>query len=636
MDTVRRTKNILLPLFLVVATLYLARDFFMPLALAILLSFVLAPIVRKFEHWHFGRIGAVITVTLLTFSFLGGLGAIVGGQLIDIAQKLPGYQTELHRKIMAVKAPGHGVFANATKTLQDLSKDISKPEEPAATDAKTGAPAAAVTPANKPRTRPADLADRVQKVEVVNTAKGALETITEFVTPILAPIGTAAIVIVFVIFMLLGREDLRDRIIHLIGRGHLQTTTQALDEAAHRVSKYLLAQLVVNACYGLPIGVGLAFIGVPNGILWGLLATLLRFIPYIGAWIASAFPMALSLAVAPGWWMPAVTLGLFVVVELVTANVIEPYLYGHSTGIAPMAVIIAAAFWTWLWGTTGLLLATPLTVCIAVMGKYLPALSFLDVLLGDRPPIADEDRFYQRLLAKDEDEVLDIAEQHLAKHTLGQTYDELIIRAIRLADEDFNRDVLSDELRAQMLEQVNGIVADLGEVRTPAASSPSAAANQSTPPGTLPETDLAAVIIPACDYADELAGLMLCKLLATAGAACKLIPSKLLTGEMIEEVSKLSTRQFCISVTPPGATRRALYTYKRLRERFPDARILIGVWGEPAGDNVRLSRFRTIASDGVYTTLQEMSRNLLATATTVAPTPIAGTTSSSAESKKAD
>jgi predicted PurR-regulated permease PerM len=606
----KRTKDILLPILLVVATLYLGREFFMPIALAVLISFLLAPIVRQFERRHFGRIGSVITVTLLAFALLAGLGAIVGGQLIDLANKLPGYQTELHHKVMAIKAPRGGALDKVRQTVQDLTTELNAetpkgepvPASPARTGYVTGPP------------RPV----KPLPVTIVGASRNSFETLAEYAKPVLAPLGTAALVIVFVIFMLLSREDLRDRLIHLIGRGHLQNTTQALDEAGHRVSRYLLAQLMVNTAYGFPIAIGLWLIGIPNAILWGLLATLLRFIPYLGAWIASAFPMALSLAIAPGWTMPAETLALFLVVELITNNVLEPWLYGTSTGLSTMAVIVAAAFWTWLWGAPGLLLATPLTVCIVVLAKYLPQLAFLDVLLGERPQIAPEDRFYQRLLAQDDDEVLEIAENYLKKHTLAEVYDNVVIPALRLTEEDYCRDQLTDERRMQLLDQVTNVVTDLGEPKlaklakggTPAEAAPE-----------MPAEPLAAVILPAKDFADEATALMLAKLLAHSGAEAHVVPSKLLASEMMEQIAGLDCRNFCVSVTPPGSTRHALYLCKRLREHFPEARIVVGVWGEPDGDEVRTKRFRAVEIDGIFTTLQEMTRELLATAVSVTPEP---------------
>jgi hypothetical protein len=268
-----------------------------------------------------------------------------------------------------------------------------------------------------------------------------------------------------------------------------------------------------------------------------------------------------------------------------------------------MAVIMAAAFWTWLWGPVGLLLATPLTVCIAVLGKYIPSLTFVDVLLGDRPPIAPEDRFYQRLLAGDEDEVVEIAERHCEKHSLAETFENLILPAMLLADEDYHQGVLPEPLREKLHTLVSGLVADLGE-GDPA-------------PGTA--VPVSAICVPASDYADEIVGRMLTRILAQQGVAMDVTPSKLLASEMIEAVSQSSCRLICVSVLPPGSTRHGVYVSKRLRDRFPDARLLVGMWAEPQTDERgRLRRFQKVRIDGLFTTLQEMAKTVAATAA-VAP-----------------
>ena len=299
-------------------------------------------------------------------------------------------------------------------------------------------------------------------VTIAKQPQNPLETLRTYVEPILAPLGTAALVLLFVIFFLIEREDMRDRLIHMIGRGHLQVTTQALDEAGNRVSKYLVAQLLVNVCYGLLLAIGLFFLKIPNALLWGLVSTMCRFVPYVGPWVAAAFPVLLSLAITPGWTLPIITFALYLVVEIVCSNVLEPWLYGSSTGMSPLAIIAAAAFWTWLWGTVGLLLSTPLTVCIAVLGKYLPGATFLDVLLGDKPPIAPEDRVYQRLLAHDEDEALELIEQRANRNSAADAFDHLVIPTLRLTDEDFHAGSLTDADRCRVVEDLFGIITDLG------------------------------------------------------------------------------------------------------------------------------------------------------------------------------
>jgi predicted PurR-regulated permease PerM len=606
-EATRTLKESVVPFVAAMAVLYFGREFFVPLALAILLSFLLAPLVNRFERVRLGRAGSVLLAAALGFVAIGAIGYAVGGQVIDLANDLPKYQNNLHSKIAALKARKNTALSRATATLQDITKEIDSPAN--------AAPQPGVSPPKQIATEePTGGGGNALKViqpmpvTVVHTAGNAFETVKTLIDPILSPLGTAGLVLIFAIFMLMEREDLRDRVIHLIGRGHLQETTQALNEAGHRVSRYLLAQLAVNFCFGIPIAIGLYFIGIPNALLWGLLAALLRFLPYIGAWIGSAFPIVLALAVSPSWMTPLLVLLLFGAIEIVVANFIEPWLYGSSTGLSPIAVIMAAAFWTWLWGATGLFLATPLTVCIAVLGKYIPSLTFLDVLLGDKPPIALEDRFYQRLLALDEDETASIAEDYLAKHNLTETFDELIIPALRLVDTDYQQGTLETSIRTRMLEIVRDLIADLSEERAPEAIAPTST------------EQAAAICIPASDFGDEVIALMLLRVLAQQGVRATMFPTALLASEMVEQAAKAQTRLFCISLLPPGSIRQALYACKRLRDRIPDARLLVGMWGERIVHERRLQRFRRVKVSGILTTLRDMVKEIAATAA------VAGTT----------
>ena len=260
-------------------------------------------------------------------------------------------------------------------------------------------------------------------VQVQSPAPTPLETLRDVGGPLIAPFATAGLVVVLVIFMLLQREDLRDRVLRLVGGREVARATEAMDDAAKRISRYLLMQLIINVLYGIPVGIGLYFIGVPNPILWGCLATVLRFIPYLGPVIGALFPIALSFAVAPGWTLPLLTVALFVVLELFSNNVLEPWLYGASTGLSPVAVLVAAVFWTMLWGPLGLLMSTPLTVCLVVLGRHVPQLGFFDVLLGDEPALSPEVKFYQRLLARDPEEATELAEEYLEDGSLDKLYE---------------------------------------------------------------------------------------------------------------------------------------------------------------------------------------------------------------------
>jgi predicted PurR-regulated permease PerM len=561
----------------VVAALYFGQDLFLPLALAVLISFLLAPLIQRLEHWRLGRVPAVIVAVFLGFSVIGAVGYTIAGQLIELANELPKYKTNLHAKIVSLKTNGDSPWNRASGTLRELSAEFTK----------TDPSAPAVAPATPAPNAPVP-------VEVVYTPGSALETLRSFAAPVVGPLGMAAVVIVLVIFMLLEREDLRDRLIHLIGRGRIHVTTQALDEAGARVSRYLVAQCIVNVSYGIPIGLGLWAIGIPNAILWGLLATILRFVPYIGAWIAALFPLALSLAVAPTWTAPVLVAALFVVLELLSNNIVEPWLYGSSTGLSAMAVIVSAIFWSWLWGAVGLLLATPLTVCIAVMGKYLPDFAFLDVLLSDRPPIAASDRFFQRLLALDGEELASLCEEYRVKHSLAQTYDEVVVPALHLLDVEARARNLDDTQWREILGLLRVILAELGE-DAPAAR------------------DGSVLCLPASNESDELCALMLTQLLAEGGVKAELMSSKALAGEMVAQAVEIHPRMLCISSLPPTSVLPAQHLCKRLGEGLGEGtRLFVGLWNDSSADHARRAeRCKRAHAAEVFTTLESAAREIL-------------------------
>ena len=377
---------------IIIGTLYLGREVFVPIALSVLLIFVLAPLVRLLQRWRMPRGLAVVAVVLLAFVGIFMLGGVIATQVTELAGDLPRYQFTMREKIKSLRGATamSGTLERAADVLHDLGKELNKPKE---SSAPSGAPLQ-TTIAPAPDAKPIP-------VEVRQPPPTALESIAALLSPLIHPLTTTGIIAIFVIFMLLQREDLRNRLIKLAGSHDLQKTTAALDDAATRLSRLFLMQLAVNASFGVVIGVGLWVIGVPSPILWGILGAILRFVPYIGAIIAAVFPLALSAAVDPGWSMLLWTAALFVVVEPVVGHVIEPLLYGHSTGLSPVAVVASATFWTALWGPIGLILATPLTVCLVVLGRHVERLEFLDVMFGDRPALSPPEIFYQRMLAED-------------------------------------------------------------------------------------------------------------------------------------------------------------------------------------------------------------------------------------------
>ena len=354
----------LLTVVTVVAALYFAREIFIPLALAILFSFVLAPMVSQLRQRRLGRIPSVLIVVLLAFTVVGLLGELMTNQMVELTHKLPEYQQNVLKKFQSVVGGGRGILGGGIKSVEELRKEIMPPTPPSATSQSSPEAAAKPVP-----------------VEVQSSSFSPLQVIRTLLSSLFGMLLTTFIVIVLVIFMLIEREDLRDRLIRMIGPGKLSTTTQFFDDASHRVSRYLLMQLVINLSYGIPIGLGLYFIGIPNPLLWGILTALLRYIPYVGVWIAASMPFALAVAVDPHWTKPLLVFSLYAVAEIVVANFVEPWLYGNSTGITPLAVLLSALFWAWLWGPVGLLLSVPLTVCLASIGRYLPNFRFLNILL---------------------------------------------------------------------------------------------------------------------------------------------------------------------------------------------------------------------------------------------------------------
>ena len=577
-----------------VAVLYFGREFFLPLVFAGLISFLLAPVIRRLESWHLGRIGSVVLTTFLSFALIAGLAYMVTGQLIDLANQLPKYKDNMRLKLASLRQQKDSPFSKATQTLKEITEEATEDRPAEVTPdpvvkSRAGNAAEESSPPAEEQKKP----QPAVPVEVVPHADNAFEMLRGFIAPILGPVGNSAVIIVFVVFMLIGREDLRDRIIHLVGRGRLHVTTQALDDAAQRVSRYLLAQFIVNASYGIPIGVGLYLIGIPNAALWGLMAAILRFIPYIGPWMAAAFPILLSLAVSADWTAPVLTVGLFVIMELISNNVIEPWLYGASTGLSPMAVIVSAVFWTWLWGALGLILATPLTVCLAVLGKYIPSLAFLDVLLGDTPPIATGDRLYQRLLAQDEEEAIDIVEAHVKKFSLAAAYDDVILMALRQADADCRSGVLQDEARKELYQIVRRILVELDETPPPPSGS-----------------QVPVLCLPASSEADELIAVMLAHLLEHRGIQASVGSSKALASEMVEQATSSGATIFCISAMPPASIMPATYLAKRLRVQMPQAHVIIGIWHATETDERRQLRLKRAQADDVFLTLEKASTEI--------------------------
>ena len=554
---------------LVVAFLYFARDVVVPIALAILLSFLLAPAARWLRRLHIGRVGAVTLTVLIAFLAMLGFAAVVVQELSSLAAQIPEYRSNLEAKIRSLPAvvPGGGVFHRLASLVQELGRELTQSETQIAksADDRSGIGTSLVEP-----TKPLP-------VEIRRPDFEPLQIVQTIVGPLLQPLAMAGLVIVFVIMILLEREDLRDRVLRLAGRRDLHRTTVAMDDAAHRISRYLLRQLVVNACCGLPIGIGLALIGIPNAVLWGIFAALLRFLPYLGIVIAANFPVALAVAVDPGWMLLVWVILLFVGIELLVANLLEPWVYAASTGLSSVALIAAATFWTWLWGPIGLLLSTPLTVCLVVLGRHVPQLEFLDVMLGNDPVLAPDETFYQRLLANDPEEAIEQAEEFLKEQTVAEFFDEVAIPALVRAQADSDEGVLSAERRLMIREGIRTMLEDLSD---DAPADAGAATGPATTGGSS-----GIICVAGRNELDEAAGSLLVHILRSqqSVAIADALPAQALTSDRSRSSLDHAT-VICLSLISTQSPVRARYIVRRLSRRAPRARVMVGLWSLSADE----------------------------------------------------
>lgn len=582
-----------------IAMLFFASAIFIPLALAALLSFLLAPLVTRLERW-LGRILAVLLVVTMILAVAGGAGWVLTRQLIDLATKLPDYKENIVAKLHAFKMPQGGAFSAFSKTVEELKKELPGSSGRDATPTAT-------KDAGKPETTvlsPPALLPTAVPVQMVETSKAnPMDLIASMIAPVLGPLGTSALVLLLVIFMLFQREDLRNRVIRLVGQGHISATTRAMDDAGQRVSRYLLMQFVVNVSYGICVAIGLYFIGVPNAILWGGFAAVLRFIPYVGPWIGAAIPIMLSLAVSASWVMPLLTLSLFVVLELVSGNVIEPWLYGSSTGVSSIALIVAAMVWTWIWGPVGLVLATPLTVCLVVMGRHVPRLAFLSVLLSDEDALTPAEDCYHRLLTVGGHDEIEWVESYIKENSLTALYETVFIPVITSAEIDARQDLLEPDQLLVIKQSLREIIEDLGS-RPPVVSKIEADKDNTDALPPSPPMPLCRVCcLPARADRDELAGLMLAHLLQQQGCEAMSASGTLVAGEMLGVLEKAEADVVCISVVEPSTVIHARYLCLKVRAQFPHLKIVVGLWGASEGTTEATKRLRDSGADEVVLSL---------------------------------
>jgi len=557
----------LLIVALVIVALYYAQEVLLPLALAVLLSFVLTPLVTRLERWRLGRIPAVVVVVLLTCSAIGAVGLLATRQVVELGIQLPEYKANLIERIRSVRNGTGGTLKEARQAIDDISAELTADSEDAPRPTLKETWLSWLGTKTEPRSKEAGAV----AVKVVELPPSPLTQIRSWFGPLVAPLSTAGIVFVLVFFILVNREDSRNRIIRLIGTSTIYATTEAIDDVATRLSRYLQMQLLINAIYGAIVALGLGLLGVPNALLWGIFGMLLRFLPYIGPWIAAAMPITLSLATSPGWSQPLWTVGLFVALELVVNNVLEPWLYGSRVGVSSMGVILAAIFWTWLWGPIGLVLAMPLTVCAVVVGNYVPQLRFLSVLLGDRAALQPHEHMYQRLLAADDVETSRLAEDYLKSVDWIELYDRVVIPALQLAERDRHAGLLSERQETLVIETAQELIEDLGERQLELARQAAAA---EAPGGTGNEAAARVFCVPVRDQADETAAVMLGQTLSSAGFAADVGSLHLLASEVVDRIAAAEYDVAVIVMLPPFGSRNARYLCKRLRQSNPDLRIV--------------------------------------------------------------
>ena len=568
---------------LIIAALYFGREIFVPLALAVLLSFALAPFVMRLHSWRIPRTASVLIVVFFGFSIIFSLGGLMVSQATRLAAKLPGYQQTLSDKVESLRGlmGGSGTLEQASTVLKKLDTEL-----------KQG------NPAGQTDNGPARQKTVPIPVEIQQPDPGALTTLAKIIEPLLSPLTKTGIVVIFVAFILLQREDLRNRLVRLAGSGDIQRTTAALDDAGKRLSKLFLTQIIFNAVFGLAIGIGLEFIGVPSAPLWGLMAMILRFVPYIGALISAIFPLILAAAVGSGWEMLLLTALLFVFLELLAGQVIEPLVYGHSSGLSPVAVILSASFWTWLWGPVGLVIATPLTVCLVVVGRHVERLKFLDILLGNRPPLTPPQLVYQRMLAGDPFEAAEQAHDFLRGSSLEDYCDTILLEGLRLAEADRRLGHLDEERLDRIASTVEELVADL-EAHHEIGGTDPPPPDMSSNPGAAIAIEQARVqrqlieeksgsprsvlCIPGSGKLDEAAAMVLAYLLRHREI-----------GALAEEADALSISKFfsfdmtdrslaCVCYLGQPSTTKIQDAVRRLNKKNADARIVLALFGsEPA------------------------------------------------------
>jgi predicted PurR-regulated permease PerM len=563
---------------IVVAGLYWVQVVCIPLVLAVLLTFILGPFVRILQRRGVPRVPAVVVVMLVAGAFIGGMCWLITWQTKGLLEELPNYEANIKKKIDFIKemGPANGRFERLTHDLRQQWRGTAPADEPNTAQAPT----------------------RVSEISPVDgiapIGSSWLSSLPHLVGSGLAALGGLAFVLTLTVFMLLKREDLRSRFLRLAGRDHLTMTTKAVDEAFQRISRFLVAQLLLNGAYGLILALGLALMGIQHAILWGVMAAVMRYVPYIGAWVVGALLIALSLAISAGWALPLMVMSLFLALEITASVFAEPLVYGKSIGVSQVALLVAAAFWAFLWGPIGLVLSGPMTVCLVVLGKYVDQLKFMDVLLGDEPALAPDVGFYQRLLAQDRQEAIELALAQAKTAPREAIYDSLLLPALTYAKRDRDRDQLDDNDEQFIHRVIREILEQIDQLGGPETSSE---------PQSNPQGKCRIVACAGQDESDALAIEMFCRVLDPAFWEVDGLSNEMLTSEIVAHARDTSPAVVCIAALPPGRLSHTRYLCKRLRAEAPHAKIVVGRWGQRGHIDYNLEELKSVGVDDVESTL---------------------------------
>ena len=568
-------------LVLIFAAFAWAKEFLLPLILAILISFLLAPVVSRLERWHFPRAIAVLSVVAIAFALIGGLCSTLSIQGLDLVNSLPKYRDNIHAKWVAIQKGPSGPLNLAFTNVDSMIADLSKVSASAGGVQKL----------------------QPTKVEVVSAADSVFALVKNSLTPVLGPIGEFAVVVVLVVFLLLERKRFRVRFLRLIGHSRIATTTLAVDEAGSRLSGFLLGQLMVNTGFAILLGIGLFLIGIPNAFLWAVLTLVLRFLPYVGLWISAFFPVALSIAISAGWREPLLTLALYGVLEVITNNVVEPFVLGGSTGMSPLAIIVSALFWTWLWGPIGLLLATPLTACLVVLGRYFPAFYICSVLLAAEPPTPAETKLIRFLTEGRLPEARALLQELAAMQLSIEIVEELILPTLRAIENDLYPGAGGGATKSRIYAQLRELIEEM-TVRVPTELEQSPEQSTSEQPGI--------TIMPFMGEGDEILGNVLARLLAVEGIGTYLLSWRTLRAEKVARLKELKSTWILLSAIESRAINTVGKMANSIKLEVPDARILLGLWSLPTEGAARwIRRIKESSGSVLYTNIEQAIRGIV-------------------------